>query len=92
MVTTFHRPQDSRIYHKEAKSLQAHYNVVIIAPNEMEPHSGGITTDYDEIGIEIVKIPKPKSALRSLTTFRWRILRTALTENCDIYHCHELDW
>lgn len=91
MVTTFHRPNDSRIYHKEARSLQANYDVVIIAPDETEPYSEDITTDYDDGGIKIVKIPKPKGLLRSLTMFRRQILRTAVRENCDIYHCHELD-
>lgn len=91
MVTTFHRSDDSRIYHKEARSLQAHYDVAIIAPDEAEPRSKDTTTDYDDGGIKIVKISKPKGLLRSLTMFRWQILRTAAKENCDIYHCHELD-
>jgi glycosyltransferase involved in cell wall biosynthesis len=91
MITTFHRPNDSRIYHKEAGSLQIHYDVVIVAPDETEPRSKDITTDYDDAGIKIVKIPKPKGLLRSLTMFRRQILRTAVRENCDVYHCHELD-
>ena len=91
MVTTFHRPNDSRIYHKEARSLQTQYDVVIIAPDETRLHSEGITTGYDDAGIKIVTIPKPKSHLRSLTVFRWQVLRNALNEDCNVYHCHELD-
>lgn len=91
MVTTFHRPNDSRIYHKEARSLQAQYDVVVVAPDEAEPRSDDITIDYDDAGIKTVTIPKPKGLLRSLIVFRRQILKTALKENCDVYHCHELD-
>jgi len=91
MVTTFHRPNDSRIYHKEARSLQAEYDVVIVAPDETQTHSEDITTDYDDAGIKIIKIPKPEGLLRSLTVFRRQVLRAAVSEDCDVYHCHEPD-
>jgi len=91
MVTTFHRPNDSRIYHKEARSLQARYDVVIIAPDETKPRSKDITTDYDDAGIKTVTIPKPKGLLRSLAVFRRQVLRAAVNEDCDVYHCHEPD-
>ena len=91
MITTFHRPDDARIYHKEAKSLQNLYDVVIVAPDETRQDSKEVTTNRGDAGIKTIKIPKPKGMLKSLITFRWRILQTAARENCDVYHCHELD-
>lgn len=91
MVTTFHRPDDSRIYHKEARSLQSHYDTVIIAPGETKPDRADITTTYDDAGVKVITIPKPEGLLRSLVAFRRQVLRAAVRENCDVYHCHEPD-
>lgn len=83
MLTSTHGPNDGRIFQKEAKSLAKEHDVVIIAPSG----EGGERIADD---IRIVTVKRPDSvALHPITLIR--LLRACLTEDADVYHCHEPD-
>ena len=80
-LTSVHPPFDTRIFHKEAKSLaKAGYNVSLVAQH-----------DKDEIvdGIRIVPLPKPKNRIERMTRTVWTAYRKALEIHADIYHFHD---
>ena len=80
ILTSVHSPFDTRIFHKQAKSLvKAGYDVTLIAQH-----------DKNEVvdGVKIVALPRPKNRLwRMLGT--WRILKLALKQKADVYHFHD---
>jgi len=49
MLTTVHQPYDTRIFHKEAKSLAKVHNVVLIAPDEERDASWRIVRVLGEV-------------------------------------------
>jgi glycosyltransferase involved in cell wall biosynthesis len=81
ILTTVHPPFDTRVFHKEAKSLAKVHDVVLIAPDEER-------TDKDVDGVRIITIKKPKSKLLHPITM-WRVFKAGLKQDCDVYHCHE---
>ena len=81
ILTSVHTPFDTRIFHKEAKSLaNAGYEVTLIAQH-----------DKDEIvdGIRIVPLPKPKNRFERMTKTVWTVYRKALELDAAIYHFHD---
>ena len=82
MANAGHKPWDTRIFHKEAKSLQqAGYDVVLIIPH---------TTDYEQDHIRIVSVPLPKKGWEQLVKCPWKILRKALSQPGDaIFQLHD---
>lgn len=81
ILTSVHFPFDTRIFHKEAKSLvKAGYDVTLIAQH-----------DKEEIvdGIRIVPLPKPKNRIERMTRTVWTAYQKALKINADIYHFHD---
>ena len=81
MLTTVHQPYDTRVFHKEAKSLAKVHNVVLIAPDEE-----GADKEVD--GVRIVTIKKPGSKVLHPITM-WRVFKAGFNQDCDVYHCHE---
>ncbi len=81
MITTVHQPFDTRIFHKEAKTLvKAGYEVVLIAQ-----HSKNEVVD----GIRIIALPKPKNRFSRILFLGWKAYKLALKQNADIYHFHD---
>ena len=80
-ITTVHEPFDTRIFHKEARSLvRAGYDVTLIAPHEK-----------DEIidGVKIIALSKPKNRFSRILFTTKEAYRKALEEKADIYHFHD---
>lgn len=83
MLTTTHPYNDGRIFQKEARSLAKKHAVTIIAP-------GDIPDRFDEAGIKIITVKKPKSLLFHPLTIL-RIFLAARKVDTDVFHCHEPD-
>ena len=81
IITTVHQPFDTRVFHKEAKSLAKVHEVVLVAPDEER-------ADKEVDGIRIITIKKPKSKLLHPVTM-WRVFKAGFKQDCDVYHCHE---
>ena len=80
-VTTVHSPFDTRIFHKEAKTLaNAGYEVLLIAQH-----------DKEEIvdGTKIIPLPRPKNRLTRTLFLTKKAYKLALEQKADIYHFHD---
>jgi len=81
ILTTVHPAFDTRIFHKQAKTLvRAGYDVTLIAQH-----------DKDEVvdGIKIIALPKPRNRFTRIFGLTWRAFRLALRQHADIYHFHD---
>ena len=80
-LTSVHIPFDTRIFHKEAKTLvRGNYEVVLIAQHET----------YEKVkGITIVPLPAPKNKFDRITRTTCRLLILALKERAQVYHFHD---
>jgi glycosyltransferase involved in cell wall biosynthesis len=81
ILTTVHQPYDTRIFHKEAKSLAKVHEVVLIAPDDE-------IADKIVDGVRVITIKKPKSKVLHPVTM-WRVFKAGLMQDCDAFHCHE---
>jgi len=80
-LTTVHPPFDTRIFHKEAKTLvRAGYEVVLIAQ-----HGKSEVVD----GVKIVALPRSRNRFTRIFGLTWRAFRLALREQADVYHFHD---
>jgi len=78
MISTQHSPFDSRVFHKEAKSLlRAGFGVTVIGKNNVEIDL--ISEGINVIGIERISFFKILK----------KLYKTARDIDADIYHCHE---
>jgi glycosyltransferase involved in cell wall biosynthesis len=80
ILTSVHYVFDTRIFHKQAKSLvEAGYNVILIAQH-----------DRDEImdGVRVLPLPKPKNRFRRMLG-TWRVFKLARKQRADVYHFHD---
>ena len=77
-----HKPLDTRIFHKEARSLQmAGWEVVLIIPHR---------EDFQKDNIQILSVPLPKKGWEQLVKCPWKILLRALREPKDsVFHLHD---
>ena len=81
ILTTVHPPFDTRIFHKQAKTLvQAGYAVTLLAQ-----HAG----DAEVEGIRIKGLPKPRNRFTRILGLTWRAYRLAVRERADVYHFHD---
>jgi len=82
MLTTVHQPFDTRIFHKESKSLQkAGHTVTLIAPSD-------IASKKNVDGIHVITVKKPGSKMLHPITMV-RVFIAGFRQDCDVYHCHE---
>lgn len=81
VFSSVHPPTNTRVFHKEAKSLvKAGYDVVMVAP-----HNKAETVD----GVRIKPIPVIKNKLKRMLLSAPRAFAAALGEDADIYHFHD---
>ena len=81
ILTSVHYPFDTRIFHKEAKTLRsAGYEVILIAQHERQE-----TID----GISIIPLRKPSNRIERMTKTVWQAYKAALKTDADIYHFHD---
>ena len=81
-MTSVHYPFDTRIFHKECKSLAlAGYNVTLIAA-----HAQG---DLQENGVKLRAVAPPHGRSERLTRTMLAVYRAALDEDAEIYHFHD---
>jgi len=82
MITTNHSPFDDRIFYKEAKSLKkAGYDVTVIGQTDSKMNK---VVD----GIRVIGLEKG-AGIKSNPVLWKKLLKEALKNNADIYHCHE---
>jgi glycosyltransferase involved in cell wall biosynthesis len=80
-ITSVHSPFDTRIFHKECRTLKnANYDVVLIAPHKADEIRDGIT---------IKAVEGSNGRFSRMTSLSRQIYRKALDENGDIYHFHD---
>jgi len=83
ILTTAHSPFDTRIFYKQARSLeQAGYQVVIIAPYQRSESRGTI---------KILGVTPPKNRVSRMIILPFRLIKKALQQGAEIYHIHDPD-
>jgi len=81
ILTTVHPPFDTRIFHKEAKTLaRAGYDVALIAQ-----HDGNTVVE----GVRVIGLPRVRNRLSRIFGLTWRAFRLALRQRADLYHFHD---
>ncbi|NOT76818.1 MAG: glycosyltransferase family 4 protein [Cyclobacteriaceae bacterium] len=77
-----HKPLDTRIYYKEARSLvQSGYKVSIIIPHH---------EDFVNEGVAILSVPLPRKGWEQLVKCPWRIFKKAMKQPKDaVFHLHD---
>lgn len=80
-MTSVHNTLDSRIFAKECSSLaDAGYKVYLVGPGE----------SFTQNKVEVIGCgEKPKSRIKRFLMFRYKVFKTALFLDCDIYHLHD---
>lgn len=83
ILTSVHQPFDTRIYHREAKTLvEAGYKVTIIATNAQ--------THQTVQGINFVDVKRPHWRIGRILNWL-TFIKLALKAKADIYHFHDPD-
>lgn len=81
-VCSGHTSDDSRVFHKECRTLaRAGYEVHLIATDKNP-------TKYTSEGVVIHPLPVPKSRFKRISR-RWMIADIAASVSADLYHVHE---
>ncbi len=77
-----HKPLDTRIFHKEARTLQmAGYQVVLIIPHK---------EDFQQDNIQILSVPLPKKGWEQLVKCPWKILLRTFGQPANaVFHIHD---
>lgn len=82
ILTTVHTPFDTRIFHKQAKTLvKASYEVTLIAQHERDEIVDGV--------MRIIALPRPRNRLTRILGLTWRAYRLAQSQRADVYHFHD---
>lgn len=80
-LTSVHHPFDTRVFHREARSLEnRRFGVTLLAPSDQK------TILADNIKIVGFSVPRSRPR-RFLAT--WLLLISAIKEKADIYHFHD---
>ena len=90
-ITTVHNPFDTRIFHKEAKTLAKDgFDVTVIAPQDNKQLATGDKRQVTIIdGVKIISLPKPKNRLSRMFCLTKKAYKLALKQEAEIYHFHD---
>jgi glycosyltransferase involved in cell wall biosynthesis len=78
-----HVPFDTRVFHKEARTLRAAgYDVAVVAPHE--------TSEVVD-GIEIIGLPRSRGRADRFLVGPIRLFRAARRARGDVYHVHDIE-
>ncbi|WMJ22589.1 glycosyltransferase family 4 protein [Paludicola sp. MB14-C6] len=87
IMTSVHRFDDVRIYHKEAKAFKkAGYDVTILCSNLKSPEQ---TEWTDEFGIHFIKVNIPSGRTKRILSATSCFYKAAKSLQCDYYHFHD---
>jgi len=80
-LTSVHFPFDTRIWHRECKTLgEAGYEVVLVAPHQQ----------HERIeNVRIHAVTRAKGRWMRMTKSIQAVIRAALVEDADLYHIHD---
>jgi len=82
-MTSVHDALDTRIFHKECRSLAAEgYAVVLVAPHDRDE-----TLD----AVRIRAVPRPASRLERITRTSWNVFRAGVGARGHVYHLHDAE-
>lgn len=80
-LTTGHDAFDTRVFHKQCKSLASFgYNVTLVVP-----HDKDVLAD----GVQLKAITVTENRLNRLILSPWRVYKVALSLDADLYHLHD---
>lgn len=80
-LSSGHYASDTRIFHKECKSLvRAGHDVTLVAQFENDAVVGGV---------RIFALPRPKSRWQRWTAVMWRVYRHTSQLHAELYHFHD---
>lgn len=80
-LTTVHRVDDARIFHRQCVSLAAAgHAVVLVAPHDRPEQRGGVAA---------VPLPRYRNRLARMVLGGWRAWRAASSIPADVYHIHD---
>ena len=80
-LTSVHPPFDTRIFHKECRSLaQTGYEVVLVAATDR-----GAFKD----GVRLRKIRPAAGRMERMTRVAWNVIHAGIAEQGDVYHFHD---
>lgn len=80
-ITSAHKPDDIRIYHKQCKSLaKFNHEVTLLCSTDK---------DFESTSVKFVKVEKPKNRSERVTLTLDMMYRKALEIDADIYHAHD---
>src|SRR6266404_4211994 len=81
ILTTVHAPFDTRVFHREAKTLaSAGYEVILVAQHNCEQ-----VVD----GVHIVPLPQSRNRFDRMTRLTFKALCLAVKHSADVYHFHD---
>ena len=77
--TIVHTPEDTRIFHKECKSLAKEYDVTLVTTCD---------TSFDKDGVHVLGIGYPKSTADRIKRI-FSIIPLLRRQKADVYHFHD---
>lgn len=91
-ITTVHQPFDTRIFHKEAKTLvKAGYDVSLVAQRgNQQPVTGNEQRANSTVnGVKMIFLLKPKNRFFRILFLTREAYKIALEQKADVYHFHD---
>ncbi len=83
-LTSVHRPFDTRVFHRECRTLAAAgYRVVLVCGNAAPEQAG------ERDGVLVTAVPRPRGRWQRMLATTWRVVRAARRTGAHLYHFHD---